>query len=170
MKRAILSFVLLVLSWNLAAAQDAASQFIGVWHLVLIERHTPDGDIVPLNRPYSTGQIIYTDTGHFALQFSRPDRLRFSAEEPSAEEGLEAFKDYGARYGTYTLNEAEDLVIHHQQNSLAPFTPESADMIYSYEFSNNHLIWTTAPRVIDDPAHRFNGTEIFQTYSFERAD
>nr|TFG54838.1 MAG: hypothetical protein E4H34_01725 [Hyphomicrobiales bacterium] len=178
--RAVLVFLLLMVSCNLAAAQNtsarlanaplANSPFVGVWNLIAIERHTPGGEIVPLRRPYSSGQIIYTMGGHFALQFIRPDRPPFAGLEPSAEEALGAFKDYAARYGTFTVDEGKRSLTLHLENSLAPFAPENADMVYSYEFSGNRLEWFTSPRIIDEPGHRFNGTEIYQTYIFERAE
>jgi len=166
----ILTLALLVISWPVAAAQDVGAQFVGVWNMVGIERHDPTGQVVPLRRPYSTGQIIYTEGGHFASQMNRPDRRPFAAEEPSADEALAAFKDYGARYGTFTIDEAAGTIAHHQQNNMVPSNDERADLTYSFEFSSNRLIWTAATRVINDPGHRFNGVEIIQTYIWERTE
>ena len=168
--KVILTLVLLALSWNVAAAQEDAEQFFGVWNLVVIERVGVNGEAVPLRRPYSEGQLIYTDGGHFAVQLSRPGRQPFAAEEPTAEEALAANSDYGARYGTFTVNEAERTITHHQQDNLVLLTPESVDMTFTYEFSDNRLMWIR-PRVINnDPAYRFSGIEMIQTFIFERAE
>ena len=165
-----LTLALLVFSWNVAAAQDVAEQFVGVWNLVVIERVGVNGEAVPLRRPYSEGQLIYTEMGHFAVQFSRPGRQTFAAEEPTAEEALAAFAAYGARYGTFTLDEAESTITHHQQDNLVPLTPESVDMTFNYQFSGNRLMWIR-PRVVNnDPAYRFSGIEMIQTFIFERAE
>jgi len=168
--KALLSLALLVFSWNIAVAQEGAEPFVGVWNMIAIERHDPNGQVVPLRRPYSTGQIIYTAGGHYSSQMSRPNRPSFAAEEPSADEALIAFKDYGARYGTFTVNEAAGTIAHHQQNGLAPSNEARPDMTYSYEFSGNRMKWTVAPRVINEPGHRFDGVEIIQSYIWERAE
>lgn len=167
--RIALTLVLLVLSCNLATAQEVADQFVGVWNLVVIERVGVNGESVPLRRPYSEGQLIYTDGGHFAVQFSRPDRQPFAAEEPTAEEALAAFADYGARYGTFTINEAGNTVTHHQQDNLVLLDPDNVDMTFTYEFSGDRLMWSR--HVIDnDPDYRFSGIEMIQTFIFERAE
>jgi len=168
--KAVLAILLVVLGCAAAAAQDAKSPFVGVWNLTGIERHTPAGEVVPLNRPYSSGQIIYTATGRFALQFIRPDRPPFAGDEPTPQEALGAVKDYAARYGTFTVDGANRTITLHVENSLTPFAPENAELTYFYEIAGNQLKWFTAPRIIDEPGHRFNGTEIFQTYNFVRAD
>jgi hypothetical protein len=165
-----LVFGWLIFSWNVAAAQEGADAFVGVWNMIGIERHEPNGQVVPLRRPYSIGQIIYTTGGHYSSQMSRPDRPVFATDEPSADEALIAFKDYGARYGTFTVDEAAGTIAHHQQNSLAPSNDARPDLSYSYEFSGNRMMWITAPRVINEPGHRFDGVEIFQTYIWERAE
>ena len=168
MKRALALFLLFVGSGP-AAAQEAAEQFVGVWNLVVIERVGVNGEAVPLNRPYSEGQLIYTQGGHFAVQFSRPDRRPFEAEEPTPEEAFAAYLDYGARYGTFTVDEAEKTITHHQQDNLVLLAPENTDMTFSYEFSGDRMMWSR--RVLDnDPDYRFSGIEMIQTFVFERVE
>jgi hypothetical protein len=167
--RMALTLVLLILSYDLAAAQEAADQFVGVWNLVVIERVGVNGETVPLNRPYSKGQLIYTQGGHFAVQFSRPDRRPFESEEPTAEEALAAYRDYGARYGTFTVNDAEKTITHHQQDNLVLLTPGNVDMTFDYQFSGERMMWSR--RILNnDPGYRFSGIEMIQTFVFERAE
>ena len=161
--------LLLVMCCNFAFAQEAAEQFVGVWNLVVIERVGVNGEAVPLRRPYSEGQLIYTDGGHFAVQFSRPDRRPFEGEEPTAEEALAAYQDYGARYGTFTVNEAEKTITHHQRDNLVLLAPDNVDMTFDYRFSGDRLMWSR--RVLNnDPDYRFSGIEMIQTFVFERAE
>lgn len=164
-----LSLALLVLSCNLASAQEAAVQFVGVWNLVVIERVGVNGEDVPLNRPYSEGQLIYTDGGHFAVQFSRPDRQPFESDEPTPEEALAAYQDYGARYGTFTIDEAAHTITHHQRDNLVLLTQDNVDMTFNYEFSGDRLIWSR--RVLNnDPDYRYSGIEMIQSFVFERVE
>lgn len=168
--KTLLSLGLLVLSCGVATAQEIAEQFTGVWNLVVIERIGVNGEAVPLRRPYSEGQLIYTDGGHFAVQMSRPDRPPFADEEPTMAEAAAALADYGARYGTFTVNEVEGTITHRQQNSQVLPPPESVDMTYNYQFSDDRLMWTRRPPINNDPAYRFTGIEMIQTYIFERAE
>ena len=168
MQRA-LALLLLVSSWSFAAAREAAEQFVGGWNLVVIERVGVNGEAVPLRRPYSEGQLVYTSGGHFAVQFSRPDRRPFESEEPTPEEALAAYLDYGARYGTFTVNEAERTITHHQQDNLVLLAPDQVDMTFDYQFSGDRLMWSR--RVLNnDPGYRFSGIEMIQTFVFERAE
>ena len=163
------TLLLLALSCSFASAQEPAEQFVGVWNLVVIERVGVNGESVPLNRPYSEGQLIYTEGGNFAVQFSRPDRQPFASEEPTPEEALAAYRDYGARYGSFTVNEDEKTITHHQQNNLVLLAPDNVDMTFNYEFSGDRLMWSR--RVLDnDPNYRFSGIEMIQTFIFERAE
>lgn len=163
------TLALLALSCNFASAQEAPEQLVGVWNLVVIERVGMNGEEVPLNRPYSEGQLIYTRGGHFAVQFSRPDRRPFASEEPTPEEALAAYRDYGARYGTFTVNEAEKTITHHQQDNLVLLAPDNVDMTFDYQFSGDRLMWSR--RVLNnDPGYRFSGIEMIQTFVFERAE
>jgi hypothetical protein len=163
------ALIFLLLNSNFAFAQKESEQFVGVWNLVVIERVGVNGEAVPLNRPNSEGQLIYTQGGRFAVQFSRPDRQPFESEEPTAEEALSAYQDYGARYGTFTVNEAEKTITHHQHDNLVLLAPENVDMTFGYRFSGDRLMWSR--RVLNnDPNYRFGGIEMIQTFVFERAE
>ena len=163
------TLIFLVLASNFAFAQEETEQFVGVWNLVIIERVGVNGEAVPLNRPYSKGQLIYTEGGHFAVQFSRPDRQPFASEEPTAEEALAAYLDYGARYGTFTVSEADKAIVLHQQDNLVLLDPDNVEMTFNYEFSGDRLMWSR--RVLNnDPDYRYSGVEMIQTFVFERAE
>src|SRR6516165_1392139 len=111
----LLALVLAVIA-SAARAQSGADairqKFIGAWRLVAIEgtvRGTAPGE-----RP--TGIIVYDRTGHVAVQISfKPNRPAF-ANGPGAgtvQEKAAAFDSYGAYYGTFTVDPAAGLVIHH---------------------------------------------------------
>jgi Lipocalin-like domain len=122
---------------------DAAIQnFIGTWRLVAIEgsgRGTAPGD-----RP--SGVITYDRTGHVAVQISyKPKRPAF-AHGPgagTAEEKAAAFDSYAAYYGTFTVDPAAGLVIHHLENSLDP-NNVGKDNVRYYELEGNRITLSIA--------------------------
>lgn len=115
----------------------AAQKFIGAWRLVGIEgvgRGTGAGD-----RP--TGIIVYDRTGHVAVQITyKPNRPAFARGlgAGTAEEKAAAFDSYAAYYGTFTVDPAAGLVIHHLEGSLDP-NNVGKDNVRYYELEGNRM-------------------------------
>jgi hypothetical protein len=143
----------------------AAQKFIGAWRLVGIEgvgRGTGPGE-----RP--TGVIVYDRTGHVAVQISyKPNRPRF-ANGPAAgtaEEKAAAFDSYAAYYGTFTVDPAAGLVIHHLENSLNP-SNVGKDNVRYYELQGNRMTLSIAD---DDQGHRLAPTDTTRHLIWERIE
>lgn len=149
----------------LRSTPSIEDRFVGTWRFVSIEQRNAQGELLPAisNR---TGFIIYTPTGHMAVQLMVNDRKEFEAEQPSGEEARAALAGYNAYSGTFTVNEAEGTVTHHRQTKLAPGAVDAlggTDVVRSYRFSGNQLMLTPPTRMID-------GQELTRTLIWERVE
>ncbi len=140
-------------------------RFVGTWRFVSIEQRNASGELLPVISG-RTGFIIYTPTGHMAVQVMDNDRKEFAAVQPSGEEARAALASYNAYSGTFTVNEAQGTVTHHRETKLTPGTVDAlggTDVIRSYRFSGNKLMLTPPPRMID-------GEELTRTLTWERIE
>jgi ketosteroid isomerase-like protein len=140
-------------------------RFVGTWRFVSIEQRNAKGEPLPVISR-RTGFIIYTPTGHMAVQLMEDDRKEFAAAQPSGEEARVALASYNAYSGTFTVNEAQGTVTHHRQTKLTPGTVDAlggTDVIRFYRFSANQLMLTPPPRTID-------GEELTRTLTWERIE
>ena len=129
-------------------------RFVGTWRFVSIEQRNAMGEVLPAISG-RTGFIIYTPTGHMAVQLMEDDRRGFAAAQPSGEEARTALASYTAYSGTFTVNEAQGTVTHHRQTTLTPGTVDAlggTDVVRSFRFSGNQLMLTPPPRMIDGEA------------------
>ena len=113
-------------------------KFIGTWKLVSTEGR-PSGEKLE-RKP--TGYIIYDSNGHVYVQIMlRNDRTKFISDglaKATTEEKAAAYDSYVAYYGTYTINEAEGIIMHHVEGSLDP-NEVGNDLIRYFEFSGNRI-------------------------------
>jgi hypothetical protein len=101
-----------------------ADRLLGRWRLVSIEnRDDPSRD---WERRYGTspvGYIAYGPDGRMSVQIAKMPRPKFASEKdesPTPGEAREAFLGYVAYFGTYSVDEASRVVIHHVEASLRP--------------------------------------------------
>lgn len=104
----------------------------GVWTLLSLEDHQPDGQVVYWLGQGVSGTIVYTPNGRMFVQFLGDPHPRFSAGNvfspdarallPTAkgDEIRQAYAGYYAYFGTYDIDEAKHIVTHHVQSSLRP--------------------------------------------------
>ncbi len=140
-------------------------RFVGTWRFVSIEQRNAKGELLPAISG-RTGFIIYTSTGHMAVQLMEDDRKEFAAAQPSGEEAQAALASYNAYSGTFTVNEAQGTVTHHRATKLTPGAIDAlggTDVIRSYRFSGNQLMLTPPTRMID-------GQELTRTLIWERIE
>lgn len=97
------------------------THFIGTWRLVSCRWVDDDGRVTyPYGRT-PVGYLIYTETGHMAVNFMSSQRRRFASEAPeqgTSEEERAAKKSYQAYSGRYEVR--GDKIIHHVEVSLFP--------------------------------------------------
>jgi len=104
----------------------------GVWELVSLEDHQPDGKIVYGWGRAVTGMITYTPGGRVFVQILGDPHPRFAAGNvfspsgrallPAAtnDEIRTAYGGYYTYFGTYDIDENKRVVTHHVASSLRP--------------------------------------------------
>src|ERR1019366_7120069 len=93
------------------------------------------------------GLIIYDATGHVSVQIMRDPRPTFESGRDRPEtldEFKTAYGGYYAYFGTYEVNEAEGIVLHHVRGSLWP-REVGTEYKRNVALSGNRLILTTTP-------------------------
>lgn len=123
-------------------------RFIGFWRFVKLERHTEDGEQLPVTRGFQNGFIIYTSSGEMAVHLMRPDREPYTGPRPTAGEAEAAMSTYASYFGPFTIHEEDGYVVHHRIGSTNPGTTGS-DAQRFYELSDTHLILKPPPATID---------------------
>lgn len=120
-------------------------KFIGTWRLVSCRWVDDDGRVTyPYGRT-PVGYLIYTDTGHMAVNFMSSQRRRFASEnarQGTSEEERAAKKSYQAYSGRYEVR--DDKIVHHVEVSLFP-NWVGREQERFYEFQGDRLCLSTEP-------------------------
>jgi Lipocalin-like domain len=97
------------------------SKLLGAWRLTSYQSDRADGDVFyPMGRD-AFGYIMYTANGRMSATVSRPNRAPLSSPDKSlAEEKAAAFDSYFSYAGTYEVDEANAIVVHHLELALMP--------------------------------------------------
>ena len=127
-----------------------SSKFAGTYQLVTIEQQDDKGQWTPTARSDSLGYIIYSPTGHMAVQIMPKNRKKYAAAEPTPDEARAAIQGYTAYFGTYSVNDTDKFVVHHREGQINP--GGEVDARRFYDFVGNHLILT--PAAAGDPSKR----------------
>ncbi len=125
----------------------AAHHFIGTWKLVSSEFRRSDGTIAYPYGEDALGLLIYTATGHMAVQLLRANRPVFAAGDPyqgTTEEIKAAFEGYIAYFGSYEVNDVEGIVTHHVHGASFP-NWIGGDQQRFFELTGNQLILSSPP-------------------------
>jgi hypothetical protein len=122
-----------------AKANNAiSSKFVGAWKLVVFEG-TVEGRQIPIRE--RVGVLMYDAAGRMSVQIMPRDRPKFASAtrlQGTDDEIRAAFAGYIAYFGSYEVNEAEGVVIHHLEGSIFP-NEVGRDNIRYYEFSGDRL-------------------------------
>jgi len=122
--RSSLVVVLLAVSSGLALAQEAVkSKLLGAWRLTSYFAEGANGDVIYPLGPDAQGYIMYTGDGHMSATVMRPNRAKFAAADPIAgtpQEQASAAAGYLSYAGTFEVDEANSVVIHHLKTALIP--------------------------------------------------
>ena len=119
-----------------AASEQAASgpsvraTLIGSWRLVSRQSRRANGelDADPGLSTVPLGVLIYDQSGHVAAQLSRRDRTvamigqecQTAAATKGTPDTAQTILGYDAYFGTYRINERENIVTHHLEAALFP--------------------------------------------------
>ena len=119
--------------------------FIGTWRLVSCRWVDDDGRVTyPYGRS-PVGYLIYTNTGHMAVNFMSATRRRFASEnrmKGTPKEERAARKSYQSYSGRYEVR--GDKIIHHVEVSLFP-NWVGREQARFYELEGDRLCLSTEP-------------------------
>jgi hypothetical protein len=109
---------------------DAVSQprsikelVVGTWMLIASENVHGDGSKVEEYGPNPKGILIFDSNGRYSLTIMRADLPRFGAgkaDQGTAQENQAVVSGLVTHFGTYSVNEAEKLIISHIEASSFP--------------------------------------------------
>ncbi len=124
--------------------------FIGTWKLMSSEFRRSDGTIAYPYGDDAIGLLMYTSTGHMAVQLLRANRPVFAAGDPyrgTPEEIKAAFEGYIAYFGSYEVNAVDGIVTHHVHGASFP-NWIGGDQQRFFELAGNQLILSTPPILV----------------------
>ena len=141
-----LAVILLIQNQSLAESpsNNLRKQLVGTWRLVSYEdRGDPNGEWTYRFGKNPKGYVIYDETGHVAIQIMKtPPPPKFASGDdakPTPEEALAVYSSYTAYFGTYTVDEARHVVIHHVEGALRP-SYIGTDQERPFELTGDRLI------------------------------
>ncbi len=125
-------------------------QFIGTWKLVSSEFRRQNSEVTYPLGMNAVGLLMYDAHGNVSVQVMNPDRTPFAMDSQlmgNPSEIKPAFEGYVAYFGTYEVNEAKGIIIHHIAGSLFPNWIDT-DQERFFEFTEDTLILRTSPIVV----------------------
>jgi len=120
-----------------------AAKLVGTWTLVSETAHQGDKTTQPLG-PNPLGMMMFDHGGRFMLLISRPGLPKFAAGKRDAgtpEENKAVLAGLLAFYGTYSVNEADQVLILHPEASTFPNWIGSDQKRY-LKLAGDQQIWT----------------------------
>jgi len=126
-----------------------ANPLIGVWRLVTVEDHEPDGSVIHPYGERALGFLIYHPEGYMSATVMAADRpLLANPSRPfalSPEDAITVLKTMGSAYsGTYELRD-ESTVVHHVEAALIP-NIIGQDEVRPFELKGDRLyVYTLRP-------------------------
>ena len=126
-----------------ASTSDRA-KFVGTYRLLTVERKDgANGEWVERPNYHSIGYITYAETGHMGVHIMPRSRQRHASNPPTGEEAQAALRGYTAYFGSFTVDEANQFVVHHRFGQINP--GGAVDAKRFYDFAGEHLTLTPAP-------------------------
>ncbi len=118
--------------------------FVGAWSLKRIERRNVEGELLEPPTDDRVGYLIYDEAGYMGVTLMRLNRSPHAMEvegrgQPTPEEALQDYSAYTSYFGRFTVNEEENMVIHHLEGSLNPGGAGS-DYERLYDFAGGDLV------------------------------
>lgn len=118
-------------------------KFVGTWKLISQYSHYPDGQVVASRGEDPAGILMYDAHGNMAVQLMRTDARTAHTDLAQLATAMESFLAY---FGTYEVDEAEQLVRHHVIGASYPSYRGSVQ-VRAYHFDGDILtLKATAPQ------------------------
>jgi hypothetical protein len=115
--------IALVAAPHLVADRAANLRFAGVWKLVGEETRAPNGQIVPGPNAASGGRfgfITYDPAGYMGVVLAWNRRPAFKGKASNPEDARAALAAYNSYWGSYTVNDARNVVTHQTMGAVSP--------------------------------------------------
>ena len=152
----VVTVVLSGLLWSSGLAAGQATQpserrnLLGVWELVSLQDHRPNGDVLDWMGKKPSGMLIYSPSGRMTIQIMRDPRPMtagpiWSSDGHSvlpnapANEIRDAYSGYYAYFGTWDVDERAHTVTHRVHASLRSGEVDS-NYVRPYEISAEQLL------------------------------
>jgi hypothetical protein len=113
----------------------------GAWKLLVFEFRSEGQVVFPFGTNIS-GLCLYDTTGYMSMQIMRGDRPRFAVNDQLAgtpEEVAAAMTGCLSYFGTYVVDEAHGVVVHHVSQALFP-NWIGTDQVRFFRISGDRLI------------------------------
>ena len=127
-----------------ALAQQATSELVGTWKLILVDNVLPDGSRTHLYGSNPYGSLIFDATGHYALQIMSDGRPKFTANDKSKgtpEEYRAAVQGSNCHFGKYKIDELDHTVTLYVEH--ATFSNwEGTELIWPFTISGDESKFT----------------------------
>jgi lipocalin-like protein len=120
---AILMATLLLPFGARAQEKPIKDQLVGAWTFVSAFDYYPDGRKDDRWGANPKGVFIFDITGHFAFFISRSDLPKIAGNSPfkaTGEESQAVMRGLGASFGSYSINEAEKVLITRVEGGIFP--------------------------------------------------
>ena len=120
---------------------------VGAWSLADFEFRRRDGSVVHPFGEKARGSIIYTESGRYSAQLMRRGRPHLAAGDQlqgTAAEIAANFEGCISYFGSYEVDEAEGVIVHHVEGSLFP-NMEGTRQRRFFEISADQLVLRTPP-------------------------
>jgi hypothetical protein len=123
---------------------------VGSWRLVSQEERRDDGTVVAVWGADPGGRLVYDAGGRMAVQLMNRQRKPFAAPDRlagTAEELRDAFAGFIAYYGSYSVDPAAGVVVHHVEGALFP-NWIGTDLRRSFRLDGRRLQLSTPPMLV----------------------
>ena len=117
--------------------------FVGTYRLLTIEEKDARGKWAETPGFNRIGYITYAETGHMGVHIMPRSRQPFKSDPPAGQEVQTALRGYAAYFGSFTVDESEQFVVHHRMGQINP--GGAVDAKRFYDFEDDRLILTPAP-------------------------
>lgn len=144
---------------------DDADLFLGSWRLVSFEARTPSGVVIEPFGPDADGVITYSAGRRMSAVVWAPDRKPFAVADQtqgSAAENAAALATIVQYLGTYDVDPAAKVVVHHLEQSVFP-NWNGVDQLRYYAFAEDgDRLELSAPPIT------FNGEPLVAALTWRR--
>ena len=122
--RTSLIVLLLAAHGSVALAEGSLkAKLLGAWRLTSYLAESPNAETIYPLGPDAIGYIMYTTDGHMSAAVMRSTRTKFSSNDMmggTPEEFAVAAAGYLSYAGTFDVDEANGVVVHHIKAALIP--------------------------------------------------